>query len=299
MTRAASLHTYHTVALLVHAGRRDAAYFAYAYFRWVDDSLDGTGSSEADRLAFAGRQQFLIERCYAGDAPALVSPEERMLIHLIRFDPDPQSPLAAYVHNMMSVMAFDALRRGRLISQTELAAYERSLAVAVTEAMYYFIGRGQAAPRAPERYLAVRAAHIAHMLRDTYEDIRAGYFNVPAEFLQQHNISEHEVDAASYRKWVRMRVDLAREYFRLGRRHINSAGGARCRLAANLYAARFEAVLDRIEVDGYRLRPDYGARKTLGAAVKMAGSALRAWVGLDPAGRLVADTGRDGAPGLE
>ncbi|MGP2478123.1 hypothetical protein, partial [Listeria monocytogenes] len=66
-------------------------------------------------------------------------------------------------------MAFDADRKGRIITQRELSQYTKHLAVAVTEALHYFIGHDQPPPPSAERYLAVTAAHIVHMLRDTYE----------------------------------------------------------------------------------------------------------------------------------
>jgi phytoene/squalene synthetase len=165
--------------------------------------------------------------------------------------------------------------------------------------MYYFLDGGDSAPHTPERYFAVTAAHITHMLRDTYEDIGAGYYNVPAEYLRQHNITIQEVDSPSYRKWVRMRLDLAREYFRLGRSYMRSSSSARCRLAAHSYAARFESVLDLIEGDAYRLRGDYGVRKTLRAGVHMTASVLLSMLGLDPVGHTLGDAPRDGAPDIK
>ena len=89
-----------------------------------------------------------------------------------------------YLRHMMRVMDFDVRRRGRLVTEGELSEYTRWLAIAVTEAMHYFIGNGASAPaNDPTRYMAVSGAHILHMLRDTYVDLRAGYFNIPGEVL--------------------------------------------------------------------------------------------------------------------
>jgi phytoene/squalene synthetase len=265
----------------------------------MDDWLDGPARVAAERLTFVQRQKALVDRCYAGEFPARASSEERMLLELIRADPDPQSPLAAYIRNMMSVMAFDAERRGRLISLVELAAYQRALAVAVTEALHYFIGDGDSTLHTPERYLAVTAAHITHMLRDTHEDLEAGYYNIPAEFLRQHNIMPQDVDSAAHRQWVQSRVDLAREYFRLGRRYIRSSGNARCQLAANLYAARFEIVLDTIERDSYGLRRHYRACKSVRSQLHMAALVFRSLSGLDRAGQATGWANRDRASGVK
>ena len=94
---------------------------------------------------------------------------------------------------MMLVMDFDTRRRGRLISQVELNEYTRWLAVAVTEALHYFIGHDCFTPHDEARYLAVSAAHITHMLRDTYADMRAGYFNIPREVLEANHIGPQDV----------------------------------------------------------------------------------------------------------
>lgn len=297
ITRTASRLTYYIIRMLADRDRADDAYRAYAYFRWVDDWLDTPARSSSECQSFAARQLQLIDRCYAGDPPAALSPQEAILVELIGGDRDRTSPLAAYIDNMMAVMSFDAVRRGRVISQVELNAYQQHLALAVTEAIHYFIGRCEPAPRSSDRYLAVAAAHITHMLRDTREDVQAGYFNISSEFLRARGISPSAVDDEAYRDWVRMRIDLARRYFAAGRRHFRQVRNARCRLAAYTYIARFDIVLDMIERDGYVLRQDYGACKTLGAALRMAGSVARSALGPDPGAEAHRPPAHDGAAG--
>ena len=144
----------------------------------------------------------------------------------------------------MAVMAFDAERRGRLISTHELDEYTRLLAVGVTEALHYFIGHDDPSPHSEARYLAVTAAHITHMLRDTDEDLAAGYFNVPGEYLAAHGIGPSDVHSEAYRAWVQSRVQLARDYFKAGREYLAQVQNARCRLAGYAYCAQFERSLD-------------------------------------------------------
>ena len=48
ITKAASKQTYYTIRFLVDRERVADAYRAYAYFRWVDDTLD------SDNLALSG-----------------------------------------------------------------------------------------------------------------------------------------------------------------------------------------------------------------------------------------------------
>lgn len=269
ITREASKQTYYTIGFLADRPFANAAYQAYAYFRWVDDILDDQLSSSEERLAFLQRQQMIIARCTRGARPGDLCAEETIVAELIDNDHEPQSGMAIYINEMMAVMAFDAQRKGRLISTAELQEYTRALATAVTEALHYCIGHGQYAPTDEARYYAVTAAHITHMLRDAIEDSANGYHNVPHDYLEQHGISPEDVDSLAYQAWVKSRVELARELFAKGRAHISQVENLRCRLAGYAYIARFELVLDSIERDNYHLRPSYPERKSKRATVKM------------------------------
>ncbi len=275
ITRAASRQTYHTIRFLVDRDRVFDAFKAYAYFRWVDDHLDEDAATQSERLAFATRQKTLIDRCYRGELPSQITVEEHMLIDLIQGDRENNSGLQSYIRNLMAVMSFDAERRGRLISQHELGEYTRWLAVAVTEAMHYFIGHNSGCPRGEARYLAVTGAHIAHMLRDALDDARAGYFNVPLEFCQLHHLDPRDVESDSYQTWVRSRIQQARACFHAGRQYLAQVENWRCRFAGFAYTAHFERVVNAIEQDGYRLRSQYQECASLWAAIKMGWLALR------------------------
>src|SRR5512140_1342499 len=146
ITKAASQQTYYTVRFLVDRERVADAYRAYAYFRWVDDTLDAgdfaLSVADGHRIAFLERQKSLLEKYYRGESVSAATPEENLLIELVKHDNEKNSGLQCYLRNMMQVMDFDARRRGRLISQAELNEYTHWLASAVTEAMHYFIGHG-------------------------------------------------------------------------------------------------------------------------------------------------------------
>ncbi len=275
ITRAASLQTYTTVRLLVDRERVQDAYQAYAYFRWVDDWLDEPSRQRSERVAFARRQSALIDVCYRGELVKTRAIEEEMLVGLIRRDTETDSGLQSYIRNMMFVMTFDAERRGRLISAEELQRYESALSTAVTEALHFFIGHDSFSPHGPTRYLSAEGAHVTHMLRDTLEDNELGYFNIPREFLKANGISPTDIDSQAYRSWVRSRVQLAHSQFRAGRRDLSHVRDMRCRLAGYAYIARFEAVLDSIERDGYILRRDYSEAKGPRAGAGIGLSLLR------------------------
>lgn len=269
ITKAASKQTFYTIRFLADRDRVADAYSAYAYFRWVDDVLDGEAGSGVERSVFIGRQRSILEKCYRGESPRDADIHEEMLIELMRGGEEKNNGLGQYLCNMMRVMAFDAGRRGRLISQSELTEYTRWLATAVTEAMHYFIGHDCYAPRDGTRYLAVTAAHITHMLRDTFDDIEAGYFNIPREVLDANRITPFDVTSDAYRAWVRSRVQLARAYFNKGRDCLDRVENLRCRLAGFTYATRFEWLLNTMEREDYLLRPRYDERKSFATGLRM------------------------------
>jgi len=269
ITKSASKQTYYIIRFLADRDRVEDAYRAYGYFRWVDDALDAGSASAPERSAFIERQKSLLERCYRGESPRDASDEEKMLVELVQRDHQKNSGLQTYLRNMMLVMDFDARRRGRLISQAELNEYTRWLASAVTEAMHYFIGHCCSSPRDETRYLAVSAAHITHMLRDTLDDVQAGYYNIPREVLQANRIQPDDVQGDAYRAWVKNRLQLARKYFKAGRGYLARVQNPRCRFAGFAYTARFEWLLDTIEREGYCLRTEYNARKSFRTGLQM------------------------------
>jgi hypothetical protein len=274
LTKAASKQTYYTIRFLVDRPRVEDAYRAYAYFRWVDDVVDGEPHSDlatdhARRTWFVERQESLLDRCLRGDAPLHANLHEAMLVELVQQAGPADVALEAYLRNMMRVMDFDVRRRGELISQAELNDYTGWLATAVTEAMQHFIGNGADAPRDETRYLAVSGAHILHMLRDTYPDLRAGYFNVPRELLEANSIGPADVHSEAYRAWVAGRVKLARACFEGGRTYFARVQDPRHRLAGLAYMARFEWLIETLEREGFWLRPQYDERRSLPAALRM------------------------------
>lgn len=288
ITNAASRQTYYTIRYLVDRPRVGDAFRAYAYFRWVDDVLDAEAPSQSgwgpverlERQRFLDRQRWLLDSCLRGDPPRDVNDHEAMLVDLIRHADLADGGLEAYLRHMMAVMEFDVRRRGRLISQAELDDYTGWLATAVTEAMHHFIGNGCPAPHDETRYLAVSGAHILHMLRDTFADVRAGYFNVPREVLEAHSIRPEDVLSVPYRAWVESRVRLARADLDGGRAYFGRVRSARHRLAGLAYIARFEWLIETLEREEFRLRPEYAERNSLATGLRLGLHLLPTLIGI-------------------
>jgi phytoene/squalene synthetase len=269
ITWGASKQSYYTARLMVDRGLVDDCYRAYAYFRWADDVIDVESRTSDERVSFIQRQRDLIERLYQDEPPGDLTPEEQMVADLIRHDRG-DGKLGSYVQKFLDIIEFDAYRKGRPISQDELTWYSDCLGQSVTDGIQYFVGHGHPYPTDENHYLAATAAHITHMLRDMVEDVAEGFINVPREYLEAHGISASDWHSPALRAWVHERVELARKYFREGKRYLDELQVLRCKIVAHWYCARFEGVLDAIERDDYVLRPRYDERRKLSAWFKFA-----------------------------
>jgi phytoene/squalene synthetase len=281
------MQSYLTIRWLADRAYRADAFALYAWFRWLDDTVDERLTGEPERLAFVDRQRRILTDAAGGGVPADVSPEEALLVRLARprragpSGPATSAPGAAAggillsLTSMLDVMEFDARRRGRRVTQGALDAYTHDLAVAVTEALHHCIGHGGRCPDDASRYVAVTGAHVAHMLRDLAEDVAAGYLNVPVDVVADAPGSLDDLHTPELRAWVQDRVAVARSCFATGRTYLAQVENPRCRLAGHAYVARFEWVLDAIERDGYRVRPGYPERATLRGGLAIAADGAR------------------------
>ncbi|MFC2058344.1 squalene/phytoene synthase family protein [Chloroflexota bacterium] len=263
ITWAGSKQTFFTARLLVDMGLVDDFYRAYAYFRWVDDVIDMSSQPNDELISFIRWQKELIDRLYNNERLDDLAPEEKMVVDLISHDRGDGSGLQSFIRNMLASIEFDALRRGRLISQQELKWYSECVGKSVTDGIQYFIGNGHSYPVSDSRYMAAIGAHLSHLLRDMVDDIASGFVNIPYEYLEAHGISPENLDSAPLRDWVRGQVEQARQYFRDGKCYLSKLNVLRCKIAGYWYCARFEGILDTIECDEYALRDSYNERRKL------------------------------------
>jgi phytoene/squalene synthetase len=270
ITRVSSKQTYYTVRLLVDSNLEEDCHRAYAYFRWVDDCIDELDRTQDERITFIDRQSQLVDQLYKGTRPSDLCPEENIVADLIQHNQDGHSRLRSYIDNFMAILKFDAQRKNRQISQSELNWYSDKLGKAVTDCIQHFIHNGHDYPNAENQYLAATAAHITHMLRDMREDLLNGFINIPREYLEQFNLDPEDMDSPHFKDWVRQRVETARKYFYEGKGYLDKLEVLRCKIAGYWYCARFERILDTIERDGYALRKGYAKGNRLFAWLVMA-----------------------------
>jgi len=274
ITQKASKQTYFTARHMVDKNLVDDFFRAYAYFRWADDMIDETLQSRKERISFIKRQRELIDLLYKRKTPTMLSPYEEIIAVLIEHDQKENSKLQSFIRNMFAIVEFDAYRKGRLITKEQLEWYSDCLAKSTTDGLQYFIGNDQKYPIAENQYLAAKAAHIIHLLRDMVDDLQNGFINIPEEYLKLHDIEPHQIENPVFKAWVHHRIDKARKYFKEGKLYLESLEVLRCKTVGLWYCARFEKVLDKIEQEGYMLRDGYNERKRGSNILKMARLAL-------------------------
>lgn len=263
ITWTSSKQTYFTARAVVDRELVDDFYRAYAYFRWADDIIDVFTQTNKERINFIKRQKELIDTLYSNGQPEELEKEEKILADLIRNDRSKNSGLQSFIRNMFAVISFDAYRKGNLVSQEEITNYIEILGKSVTNGLQYFIGNGHPYPDSKNRYLAAKAAHITHLLRDMTIDIADGFINIPREYVIAEGINLKEIDSSRLRNWVIDQVKQARMWFSEGKLYLDSLEVLRCKIAGYWYCARFEIVLDTIERDDYIVRSTYKERRSL------------------------------------
>lgn len=275
ITWSGSKHSYFIARLFVDRHLVDDCYRAYGYFRWADDVVDDSALSQEERLSFIQRQQDLVQCLYQRQPSGHLTPEEEIIADLILHDEGDNSVLRSFILGFLDILEFDARRKGKPIDQWELRWYSQHLGRTVTDGIQYFVGNNRHYPESEHRHLAATGAHITHMLRDMVQDIPNGFVNIPNEHLEARSFSANDMKSAAFRAWVRQQVDLARPYFRQGKRYIDGLDVLRCKLVASWYCVRFECVLDAIERDGYVLRSKYSERRNPSTLIRMLRDGLR------------------------
>lgn len=271
ITRDASVQTYWTVKLLFDQERKEDAYRAYAYFRYLDDEIDIRRKTIASRRSFILRHRGVIDAAYAGSPLPSLTTAERLITELISHNPDSSGLLGSFINNFFAVIAYDSGRRGIQISRQRLLWYRKTLSKAVTDGIAYFVNGNRPFPPHPALYAGAEAAHITHMLRDLFEDAADGYYNIPREYCVSHHISPRRLSPQHVRGWVRGETIHARKLFAASHAYIDTLPSLPAKIVCAWYCERFEHLLTTIERENFVLRRHYSrvhsARKYLSMAL--------------------------------
>ncbi len=230
-----------------------------------------------------------------GLAPSITKTASAQTFYTIRYLVDSERVADAYrayayfrwVDDALDAESMSEVERSAFIQRQKSILqkcyqHESPLDANIQETMLVDLVRGDHEKNSALRHVTPSShsqdSGLTHMLRDTFDDVQAGYFNIPCEVLDANRITPFDVESKAYRSWVKSRVILARQYFHAGRDYLSRVQNPRCRLAGFAYMARFEWLLDTFEREGYLLRPQYEKRKSLGTGLRMMTSALSSMI---------------------
>lgn len=259
VTRRSGSNFYYSF-LFLPAPRRRAIHALYAFCREVDDSVDATDDAvhASAKVAF-WRQE--LDACYAGRPthPVTLSLAEHLPAYPIR-----REDLAAVIDGV----AMDITPR-RYETFEELRGYCLKVASAVGLACIEIFGYRD--PRARDYAVTLGLAfQLTNILRDVRRDAERGRVYLPQVDLAAAGCPESDLAAstpsAPFQALMRLEAERARSLFEAARRTLPPADRGRL-YAAEIMAAIYEAILDKIERRGYDV---LGDRVSLSAPRKMA-----------------------------
>jgi len=243
--------TYILVRLFGRRDDRRIAYSLYQYFRQCDDFVDDPAQSQHSKLFFLKDQRRLIDKMYNGYIE-----NTSQLSSIINYDRHHYNAFKNIFHAMLEVFEFDA-RRGKEPSDAgSLIDYSLRLSHAYTTLLIMFL-KPEYKINEQDIQLA-HGCHLAHMLRDYYEDQNLGYINIPEEETDKFSFNNPNSDG--FREWVKRRVSFIQEKLRQGKRSLTKTPHIRVRLIAWLYCFRYEIILRQLKDNGYILKESYPFR---------------------------------------
>lgn len=152
----------------------------------------------------------------------------------------------------LNAMAMD-LRRSRYADWDDLCIYMRGSAAVVGEMMCWIMDSTQERSLYAAGQLGV-AMQLTNFLRDIGEDYERGRIYIPQDMLMRHGLSDADIAArcvdARHKALMTELVARARSLYRAGNEGIRLLPTG-CRRAIRVSSALYEAILRKIEQQGY------------------------------------------------
>jgi phytoene synthase len=232
--------------LVLPASQRRAIVAVWDFFRAVDDSVDegciGAGADELSRRVAAWREE--VDRVFADGTPTTA--QGKALLPFVDQFALSREPF----DDLVSGVAMDAGRR-RYASFTELREYCYRVASTVGLVCIEIFGARDARAYAIDLGIALQLTNI---LRDVGSDLANGRLYVPIDELDRFGCTEADLRRGTLTAPVvallRHQAARAREYYARARA-ARPAGAAKRLVAAEIMAAIYRAILDRIEARQY------------------------------------------------
>lgn len=241
---------------LMPSSTRPLFWLWYAYLRVVDDTVDDSSRTKADRIAYLDRQIRLIHDCYMGVA-ASKSRESEFLSRLIQFDRAHGARFRASLDGMLAAIRLDGARDGNPITYSRLMSQYRLESESYLRAIAAASELDVTASVPPPGHEAALGAKLAHVLRDLLEDVKNGRLNLSLEEIASHRLSVHDFRAressAAVREWVANRARLGMLLLREGLASSAAAKSTRYSMMVAILATKYQVYLHRVKLRGFRL----------------------------------------------
>ena len=243
ITKSEAKNFYYAFRTLPHRKRR-AIYAAYAFFRRVDDVVDGDASLDVKRRQLdEARAHLDAERSGDGPDPVLMA-----LRHAI----DEHSISTGYFEDFVDGMEMDLDQtRYRNFEELRRYCYGAASAAGLISISIFGYTDSKAVEYAVDLGIAMQLTNI---LRDLGEDAGRDRIYIPADELETYGYSEADLLSGTtndaFRELMSFQVERARQFFASGTRLVPLVS-ADSRACPSALAGIYGAILDRIEASEY------------------------------------------------
>lgn len=229
--------------------------YCYTYFRWLDDFIDGEDFSRAELVPFMDDQKKLITSVFndCSNVEARGNLYEQLLICFIKQSIQNGLNIYSPVMRMFSALEFDVNRRFLLSTKASLDAYSYNLGTAYIGFFYSLMVKNDESNQESIKFWAGYAAHLVHIIRDFFQDLSQGFFNISFEDMTRLNVSLTDLKTIEEYHWISDLSKRAWKYFYLGLYEISRIPNWRFRLLAYALSAKYMLLLEQIRSNCYRI----------------------------------------------
>ncbi len=260
----ASRSNFYYAFLFLPKPKREALYAVYAFCRVTDDLVDevlstAAGGSQAVAGAPASAGTPLerlkawraeLDACFRGEATHPVTQRLAEVIPAFRIP-------RGYFEELLNGVEMD-LTKFRYATFAELQQYCYRVAGVVGLMCIEIFGYRQPATRVYAEHLGT-AFQLTNILRDLAADAERGRIYLPQEDLRRFGYSEEDLlegrATPAFSNLMRFEVERARQFYATAGAFL-PAEDRRTMLAAEIMAAIYRRILDRIEAGGYNVFSD-------------------------------------------
>lgn len=241
--------------------------FIYAYFRWLDDLVDSPGMPNCTMSTILRSQRQSIVGQFAGqeDERKDLNPYEKMMLLAVHMALRSGYSIEQPILDMLDALELDSLRRYSVATKETLDEISFKLGRAYTDFYWIFTNDPLCPPLPDDVYMLGFGAYQVHMLRDFYEDLSLGYYNVSIEDLSQLNLDNKEgLALADKSSWVEMMAKKALGSLQLGLLSLEHVPNERFRFICYSTSAKYcDYLVNRIYQANFKIPIAFGGYSTL------------------------------------